>query len=81
MGPLLRTRIVSFGTSAFRSRSKKPSQASSGYTVRSGTKRNKWGFGGVGAGKLGSKGGPDEEMGVALKDKKTETDVRVEELV
>ncbi|KAL8898007.1 MAG: hypothetical protein Q9207_006914 [Kuettlingeria erythrocarpa] len=81
MGPLLRTRIVSFGTSVFRSRSKKPSQASSGYTGATGTKTRKGGFGSVGAGKPGSKGSRDEEMGVPLQEKKSETEVKVEELV
>ncbi|KAL8725597.1 MAG: hypothetical protein Q9166_007262 [cf. Caloplaca sp. 2 TL-2023] len=74
MGPLLRTHIVSFSTSAFRSRSKKSRQASSGYTGDS--SRSRKGFGSLG-GKVGSKGGQDEEMGIPLKDK---TEVGVKEI-
>lgn len=81
MGPLLRTRLVTFGTSAFRSRWRKTSQASSGYTGASGNKTGKGRFGTLGAGKQGSKGSRDEEMGVPLQDKKGETEVRVEEVV
>ncbi|KAL8801760.1 MAG: hypothetical protein Q9182_004232 [Xanthomendoza sp. 2 TL-2023] len=67
MGPLLRTHIVSFGTSAFRSRSKKPSQASSGYSGESGSRSRK-GFGSLGEIKLGKGGVRDEEMGIPLKE-------------
>ncbi|KAL8925809.1 MAG: hypothetical protein Q9208_003306 [Pyrenodesmia sp. 3 TL-2023] len=79
MGPLLRTHLVSFSTLAFRSRSKKPSHNSSGYTGESASRKSKRGFGSLGEGKLASKGGPDEEMGIPLKDKKTETDIEIEE--
>lgn len=76
MAPLLRTHIVSFANSAFRSRSKRSKQSgSSGYTGESGSRSRK-GFGSLGEGKTGKeRGGQDEEMGIPLKDK-TEVGVR-----
>ncbi|KAL8842366.1 MAG: hypothetical protein Q9176_002755 [Flavoplaca citrina] len=68
MGPLLRTHIMSFTTSVFRSR-KRSKGASSGFSAQSGS--GKGAFGRIGAEEKGSlvKGSQgDEEMGIPLKE-------------
>ncbi|KAL8627718.1 hypothetical protein Q9189_006585 [Teloschistes chrysophthalmus] len=69
MAPLLRTHIVSFATSAFRSRKRSKQSGSSGYTGERGSRSRK-GFGSLGEGKAGrERSGQDEEMGIPLRDK------------
>ncbi|KAI4180119.1 MAG: hypothetical protein L6R41_007439 [Letrouitia leprolyta] len=68
MGPLLRTHVMSFSTSVFRSR-KYSGEASSAPTGKSGS-RDRRSFGRIGADSKGShlKGSQDEEMGIPLKE-------------
>ncbi|CAO1599702.1 hypothetical protein XANCAGTX0491_003418 [Xanthoria calcicola] len=72
MGPLLRTHIMSFTTSVFRSDSKWSKEASSGFSAQSGSahtgaSRDRKSFGKIGERGKGG-GGHDEEMGIPLKE-------------